>query len=543
MVTLIYDVFMPEGNRVAPAPSATARRLPTLVGVEHVSTTVPDLPQAISFFVDVLGATLIRQTRFEAGPDSDEMEVRFNAHREATARLATLDLHGVILELFQYEAPDLPSDMPRNCDPGGHHVGFRVGDVATAAEFLRSVEGVNVLGTPSYEESGGIRRAWVYFLTPWGLQLEVASEEPLDGQRPPSTNSIVQPVTSTRQIGKSALSTTILPPWPTVAFRPRRLGHVNLYVSNLERSYRFYRDVCGLQLVFDEPGLFAKFLSNGNSHHDVAIMEASPKTLKGRDGQVQKSSDRGTRAGLNHLAFEMPTEARLVDGINRAKAAGLAIESTYDHQISRSVYLPEPDGVSIEIYADSTSEWRELYQSLGDQLLSARWDPGADGPPSETPRHSQTLDHRPVPDAVARPLRTATTSLVVSDLDSSIAFYRNVVGLDVLEADHLAGRWAVLGGTVGLSDLYIMERQAGQALGFHHFSLELTDVDEVAATLDRAEEAGVTVARTFDNALKQSLVVEDPDGLPVEFYAYVEGPGESVTYASVATAGNREFLA
>jgi catechol 2,3-dioxygenase len=316
---------------------------------------------------------------------------------------------------------------------------------------------------------------------------------------------------------------------------------VNLYVSDLERSFAFYHDVCGLQLVFDEPGLFAKFLSNGNSHHDVAIMEASPKALTGRDGQVQKSSDRGTRAGLNHLAFEMPTEAELVAGIVRARTGGLPIESTYDHQISRSVYLPEPDGVSIEVYADSTDQWRDLYRSLGDQLLSARWDPGSDGPPSETPRHVQALDHRPVPDAVARPLRTARATLVVSDLDRSIAFYRQVVGLDLMETDLAEGRWAVLSGTVGRPDLYLMECLAGQDLGFHHFSLELAGTGEVAATRERAE-GSVPVVATVTHALKQSLVVEDPDGLLIEFYAIPDVVPTGTTYASVANSENREFL-
>jgi catechol 2,3-dioxygenase len=328
-----------------------------------------------------------------------------------------------------------------------------------------------------------------------------------------------------------------------VAFGPRRLGHVNMYVSDLERSYHFYRDVCGLQLVFDEVGLFAKFLSNGNSHHDVALMEASTLTLLGRDGKVQKEGVEGTRAGLNHLAFEMATEAALVKGITKAFAGGYPVESTYDHQISRSVYLPAPDGVSVELYADSTTDWRGIYASLGDGLLSAHWEPGADGPASTDPRYVQILDHRPVEDAVARPLRTARATLVVGDLGRSVSFYREMIGLGLLEWDTGSGRWAILHGGLGLPDLLLVEQMPGQSVGFHHFSLELSDTGEVEDTAERARSAGIPVVRTVDHALKRGIVVVDPDGVPVEFYAPAPDPDPGTTFTSVATPSVREFLA
>jgi catechol 2,3-dioxygenase len=270
-------------------------------------------------------------------------------------------------------------------------------------------------------------------------------------------------------------------------------------------------------------------------------MEASSKTLVGRDGEVQKSSRRGTEAGLNHLAFEMATESLLVEGITRARAAGFPIESTYDHLISRSVYLLEPDGLSLELYADSTSDWRGLYASLGTELLSARWEPGAHGPPSRTPRYVQTLDHRPVADAVARPVRTARATLVVAELETSVVFYQQVIGLDILEADLGDGRWAILHGSLGLPDLLVLEQQAGQSLGFHHFSLELSGVEELDATITRARRRGVPIVRTVEHGLKRGVVVEDPDGVPVEFYAPLSAAKS--TFSSVATASTREYLA
>ena len=59
---------------------------------------------------------------------------------------------------------------------------------------------------------------------------------------------------------------------PAVRFHPRRLGHANLFVSDLDRSMRFYSAVCGLEEVRREPAIRIGFLSNGNTHHDVGLV-------------------------------------------------------------------------------------------------------------------------------------------------------------------------------------------------------------------------------------------------------------------------------
>jgi len=331
--------------------------------------------------------------------------------------------------------------------------------------------------------------------------------------------------------------------WGRVLFRPRRFGHVNMYVGDLEASYAFYHDLLGLEFAFDEPGLDAKFLSNGNSHHDLALMQASSRELVGRDGLVQKSSRIGAAPGLNHLAFEMATEALLVAAIRRGEEQGLKVHRYYDHLISRSVYLPDPDANELEIYSDSTPDWRELFESLGDQLLSARWTPEADGPASDAHNYVDVdaLDHRPVPDAPVQPLRTANATIVVADLERSVSFYESVVGLTEFEADHGDGRWAILSGTLGLPDVLVLEARPGDAVGFHHFGLELPDAAAVDAAAARLAEAGVAVERTVDHARKHAVVVLDPDGVPVELFARPAGAA-ATPYAAVVDASNRSFL-
>ena len=111
-----------------------------------------------------------------------------------------------------------------------------------------------------------------------------------------------------------------------VRFGPRRLGHVNLFVEDLERSLQFYEGVCGIEEVAREPGIGAGFLSNGNTHHDVGLIEVSEGTaVRGRGGHLQIPADRGKRAGLNHLGWELENEAELVAAYRRAQALALPV--------------------------------------------------------------------------------------------------------------------------------------------------------------------------------------------------------------------------
>jgi catechol 2,3-dioxygenase-like lactoylglutathione lyase family enzyme len=154
-----------------------AASLLTCRSVDHLAYTVPDLDEAVAFFRDVLGAKELYRS---SGPDekgATTFAERFNAHPAAAYRLAKLALGGTMFELFEYRAPDLSRDMPRNCDAGGGHFAVVVEDVPAAAEKLRHLPRVRVLGQPSLIGAGHPLkgRHWVYFLTPWGLQIELVS--------------------------------------------------------------------------------------------------------------------------------------------------------------------------------------------------------------------------------------------------------------------------------------------------------------------------------------------------------------------------------
>jgi catechol 2,3-dioxygenase-like lactoylglutathione lyase family enzyme len=154
--------------------NAAPHGLPGLVGIEHVGLTVPDLDAAIAFFCDVLGCEFV----FDGGRFADPgfMERQLNVSPEATFRYAFVRCRtGPNLEVFEYAAPDQARTPPRNSDVGGHHLAFYVEDVDAAAAYLRE-RGVAVLGEPVFIAEGpAAGSTWVYFLAPWGLQLELVT--------------------------------------------------------------------------------------------------------------------------------------------------------------------------------------------------------------------------------------------------------------------------------------------------------------------------------------------------------------------------------
>ena len=152
-----------------------ARGLPGLRGTDHIGFTVPDLDQAVDFFVNVIGC----EDLYGIGPiqsDNDWMQNQLNVHPRATFRNRLLRCgHGSNFEIFEYQAPDQNDAIPRNSDVGAHHLAFYVDDFDAGLEHLKS-HGLKILGEPVVRADGPVAgQTWVYFLSPWGMQLELIS--------------------------------------------------------------------------------------------------------------------------------------------------------------------------------------------------------------------------------------------------------------------------------------------------------------------------------------------------------------------------------
>ena len=139
----------------------------------------------------------------------------------------------------------------------------------------------------------------------------------------------------------------------------RELGHIVLQVTDLDRSIRFYRDTLGLPLVSQgKPrGRRIVFFSLGAKHHDLALIELAP----GAEGNDH------ARAGVMHIAFKIGDDIELLkEARARMIAAGVPVVNTTEHMTTYSLYLSDPDGITVELYVDrDPATWRDKPDALG----------------------------------------------------------------------------------------------------------------------------------------------------------------------------------
>ena len=136
----------------------------------------------------------------------------------------------------------------------------------------------------------------------------------------------------------------------------KELGHVVLYVTDLDRVADFYRDTLGFRELKREWPV--ALFSGGRTHHELLLIEVggAPKNpLRAHD----------MRPGLYHIGF------KIGDGPEAAKRAyaelrekGVNIVGMTDHGVTHSIYILDPDGNELELYADVNDAWKKDPQAI-----------------------------------------------------------------------------------------------------------------------------------------------------------------------------------
>ena len=138
------------------------------------------------------------------------------------------------------------------------------------------------------------------------------------------------------------------------------LGHVVLYVRDLQRSLAFYRDLLGLRALGETFDGRACMLSSGRTHHELLLLEVGDAP----------GPARGRRVGLYHIGWCIgDSDAELRQARDELERAGVVIEGMSDHWISHSLYLRDPDGNEIELYVDVPDyDWSTRTEWMNDPV-------------------------------------------------------------------------------------------------------------------------------------------------------------------------------
>jgi catechol 2,3-dioxygenase len=186
-----------------------------------------------------------------------------------------------------------------------------------------------------------------------------------------------------------------------------RLGPVKLQVADLGRSLAFYESVLGLRAVERNDGR----VSLGVQDEQRVLVE-----LIEHPGAHQ--ARRRGRLGLFHFAILLPDRSALGTFVQHLADIDLAAGAA-DHLVSEALYLYDPDGLGIEVYADRA---RDTWRRTGRELMMA----------------SDPLDLDDVTRAAGgqrwagMPARTVMghVHLHVGDLDEAEGFFSEALGFD-----------------------------------------------------------------------------------------------------------------
>jgi len=184
------------------------------------------------------------------------------------------------------------------------------------------------------------------------------------------------------------------------------LGRVHLQVSDLTRSLEYYQRILGLRA--EETADDTAVLTAHGDDRALVILRSRPGVTRARRGAF----------GLYHFALLLPDRAAL--GRFAAHLAAQHIQvGMADHLVSEALYLSDPDGLGIEIYADRPrAVWQHRNRELAmttdpldiTSVIAAGRGETWDGAPQGT-----TMGH---------------VHLHVGDLDAAEAFYHRALGFD-----------------------------------------------------------------------------------------------------------------
>lgn len=122
--------------------------------------------------------------------------------------------------------------------------------------------------------------------------------------------------------------------------RTRKLGHIVLKVRDARKSKEFYVRVLGLKVAHEDYERGSVFLSCGEQHHDLALFQLASGATPAKE-----------QPGMHHMAWQVGSFDELKAAYRELKDDGFAIDAI-EHNVTRSLYVLDPDGNRVELYCD-----------------------------------------------------------------------------------------------------------------------------------------------------------------------------------------------
>jgi catechol 2,3-dioxygenase-like lactoylglutathione lyase family enzyme len=293
------------GTQASAAPPPAAA-VPGVLGVDHFGITVPDVAAARDWLVNVIGCVAPLQFGPFLDPTGNLMTHLVGVHPRAVIEQITMVRCGssANIELFEYDAPDQDTTLPKNSDWAGHHVAFYVDDIQAAVAHMVAQGVQKLLGPLPVTDGPAAGQTINYFRAPFGTYIELISyPNGMAYERDPS-----RPLWSPKRNGRTPGATSV----------PSLLGvdHVGITVPDIDAARTWFVDVlgCASPLSFgpfsDPVGTFMQDLLGV---HPRAVIEQIAMVRCGNGPSVElfqysapdqvQSFRKNSDLGGKHIAF------------------------------------------------------------------------------------------------------------------------------------------------------------------------------------------------------------------------------------------------
>lgn len=268
---------------------------------------------------------------------------------------------------------------------------------------------------------------------------------------------------------------------------PMQIGMVTLNVRHIDKVADYYRHLLGL----------TELGRNGNTLR-LGVGNKPLLELRGNENFAQRDP---RSAGLYHTAFLMPDRESLGAWLRHVAAERIPVDGASDHLVSEAVYLHDPEGNGIEVYADrSRSGWTTDGKAIS--MASEQLD--IPGLLDLVPQNSY--------DTAPDNLFVGHMHLQVGDTGVAEPFYSGVLGTDITAHYPGASFYGAGGYHHQLATNTWASRGAGQIepnrTGLVGFELVLDSDNQRADILARAQSSKTTITDPWGVAIELTL---DPE--------------------------------
>lgn len=278
------------------------------------------------------------------------------------------------------------------------------------------------------------------------------------------------------------------------------VSHVQIKVSNLERSIEFYKKIIGFY-VLEQTENSAVLTFDGTT--SILSLEQVDNALSLRGGQT----------GLYHFAILLPTRKDLGNFIQNMFKYNVRIGAG-DHHVSEAIYLNDPDGNGIEVYSDRPEEhW--IWQDASTVYMTTE----QVDIPSVLSEADGKWDGLPIGTVMGH------IHLSVADITASENFYKSVLGFDVVTRYGKQALFVSTGKYHHHIGFNTWESKGGSpapenGVGLKSFTLVLDNEEQAKKIKSNLLGIGAIVDQ-FDGTPKyggrQAFSTEDPSGIRIVF--------------------------